>query len=122
MSKLPVKTLNGSCPVRINGKDADLLLMIDDQGISIIGATYVYENVDVVAKNIIELNIGDELEFICQYYDYDGNFDASYILNDKFIVGENIYLGDIDISDNKVIACYELRDIYQQSYWTTPIR
>ena len=112
----------GSCPVRINGKDADLLLMIDDQGISIIGATYVYENVDVVAKNIIELNVGDELEFICQYYDYDGNFDASYILGDKFIVGENIYLGDIDISDNKVIACYELRDIYQQSYWTTPIR
>ena len=115
-------TSYGTSPVRINGKDADLLLVIDDQGIRIVGATYVYEDVDVVAKNIIELNVGDELEFICQYYDYDGNFDASYVLGEKFIVGENTYLGDVDISDNKVFACYELKDIYQQSYWTTPIR
>ena len=112
----------GTVPVRLNGVDANLLLYLDDETIEIVGATYSYDDVDVIAKNLSELAVGDELEFICGYYDYDGNYLASYVLGDKFVVGDNTYIGDISIEDYNSLATYEIKDIYQQSYWTTPLR
>jgi len=112
----------GTVPVKLNGSDANLLLYLDDESIEIVGATYTYDDVDVIAKNLEELSVGDELEFVCDYYDYDGNYLDSYILGDKFVVGENTYIGDISIDDYKTLASYEIKDIYQQSYWSTPLR
>ena len=32
---------------------------------------------------------------------------------------KGVILGDVDISSYKTLANHELKDIYQQSYWTT---
>jgi len=110
----------GRVPVLLNDKYANLIVYIDDESMEVVGATYDYKDEsDVVAKNLTELAEGDVIEFVCDYYDYDGNYTASYKLGDKLTITDNIYLGDVDISDYKYLASYELVDIYQQSYWTT---
>ena len=124
-------TINGYVPVLLNGEKAHLLLSFTNENPKgvVAGATYIYDE-PVVAKNFTGtgdneelpgLKDGDELQFVCDYYDYNGNFVDSYILNDPFIINGTIHIGDIDISDYKVLATYQFTDIYHQTYWTTPI-
>ena len=117
------KGFYGRIPVMLNGIYANLLIKIDDNGVAeIIGASYDYrDDVDVVAKTLTELKPGDEIAFVCDYYDYDGNFSDTYILGDKITIVDKLYLGDVNISGYKSIAMYEVIDIYNQSYWTTPM-
>lgn len=113
----------GRSPVMINGTYANLLIKIDSEGVaSVIGATYDYRGEsDVVAKNLVGLEKDDVVEFVCDYYDYDGNFTDTYVLGDKLTVTDKLYIGDVDISSYDLLATYEVTDIYNQSYWTTPM-
>ena len=114
----------GRIPVMLNGTYANLLVKIDDDGLAnVIGVTYDYrDGVDVVAKTLSKLEEGDEIAFVCDYYDYNGKFSDTYVLGDKLTVKDQLYLGDVDISNNKTLSTYELIDIYNQSYWTTPMK
>lgn len=113
----------GRVPVRLNGDYANLMLVLDDNGINVVGATYDYKDVsDMVAKNLIQLDSGDEIEFVCDYYDYDGNYTSSHVLGDKLVVADKLYIGDVSVADRKIVASYEIKDIYQQSYWTMPMK
>lgn len=113
----------GTIPVILNGEYADLLAVYSDDSFEVAGAVYDYKGEsDVVPKNIFEINEGDEIQFVCEYYDYNGNFNDAYILGDKLIVKDKIYLGDGDISKYKTIVTYEFQDIYKQSYWTQAIK
>lgn len=111
----------GKSPILLNGDPADLMIRIDDNGIEVIGARYQYDEADVVAKSLVELVEGDEIEFVCEFYDYDGNYSASHVLNDKLVIANQLYIGDVSVADYKTLATYEIKDIYQQSYWTTPM-
>ena len=111
----------GRVPVRINGERANLLLYLDDNGIEVAGINYRYEDADVVAKYTSELNDGDKIEFIAGYYDYNGKYQASYVLDGSITYHGNLYFGDVSIADYKTLSTYQFKDIYQQSYWTTPM-
>ena len=116
--------INGRIPVMLNGDSADLLVTFTSEKPegTIAGAVYTYDDIDVVAKNLVEINDGDELKFICAMYDFNGNFVSNYVLNDPLFVNGEIHIGDIDISDYEVLATYQFTDLYQQNYWTTPIK
>ncbi|MCR5066436.1 MAG: hypothetical protein K6A14_00045 [Erysipelotrichaceae bacterium] len=125
-------TIYGKVPVLLNGEKAHLILCFtnDNPKGVVAGATFDYDQ-PVVAKNLTALNSGEDLpalkdgdvlQFICDYYDYKGNFIDAYPLNDPFTVNGTIHIGDIDISDYKVLATYQFTDIYHQTYWTTPIK
>ena len=112
----------GRIPVLYNDTYANLIVRIDDAGIEVIGVTYDYNGeTDVVAKNLIQLDPEDRLSFVCDFYDYDGNIVDNYKLGDELQIKDKLYLGDVDISSYKTLATYELKDLYQQSYWTTPM-
>lgn len=111
----------GTVPVRINGERANLLLQLDDEGIELAGASYRYDDADVVAKYNWELNDGDKIEFIAGYYDYNGNYQASYVMDGSITYNGNLYFGDVSIADYKTKSTYQFKDIYQQNYWTTPM-
>ena len=111
---------NGRIPVLLNGKKAELLVQIDDEAIKVVGAVSKYDDTMAVAKNMTQLAEGDEIQFVCDYYEYDGSFSDSYVLGETLTVGaKGVLLGDVDISGYKTLANYELQDIYRQSYWTT---
>lgn len=111
----------GRVPVLLNGQSASLMLKLDDEGIELVGVSFDYDDNAIEAKSLSSLQAGDEINFVCDYYDYDGNFSAAYPLGDKLTVGDGgeIFFGDVDISSYNTVASYEFVDIYQQSYWTT---
>ncbi|MBR0137648.1 MAG: hypothetical protein IJM15_04495 [Erysipelotrichaceae bacterium] len=116
-----VVSSTGRVPVRINGERANLLLQIDDEGIEVIGVNYQYDDADVVAKHTSQLQENDVIEFICGYYDYNGNYQSSHVLNDAITYAGTLKFGDVSIADYKTVGTYQFRDIYQQNYWTTPM-
>ena len=111
----------GRVPVRINGEKANLLLQLDDEGIELAGVSYQYDDADVVAKYSWQLNEGDLIEFIAGYYDYNGNYQATYVMDGSITYNGNLYFGDVSIADYKTLSTYQFKDIYQQNYWTTPM-
>ena len=123
-------TFTGRIPVLLNGEYANLIVNIDNDGVAkVIGATFEYrEGSGVVAKNLIKIGKDEEADkesdtiaFVCDYYNYDGSFEDTHILGDPITVTDQLYLGDVSISDYTLISSYELKDIYQQSYWTAPM-
>ncbi len=114
--------VNGRIPCLLNGQYADLLVYMDNDTIEVVGARYNYRGeVDVVAKTITELTEGDVVQFVCDYYDYDGNFVDNYTLSDPITITTDLYLGDVDISKYNYLASYQFVDIYGQNYWTVPM-
>ena len=116
-------SINGYVPAMLNGERVELLLAFTDRypdGI-ITGARYVYEEgqSDTVAKNTIALSAGDKLEFICRYYDYNGNYKDTYYLGEPLILdSSDIQIGNMDIGDAKTKVTYVFTDMYQQQYWS----
>ena len=110
----------GRIPVLLNGKYANLIVNIDEEGIEVVGATFDYkEESSMVGKNISQLNSGDEIIFVCDYYSYDGKFSNTYELSDTLVVDDKLYLNDVYINEEKYLALYEIHDIYQQTYYSS---
>ena len=107
----------GTIPVLLNGISANLLVYIDDYGIEIVGATFDNDS-GLVSKSVVSLNKGDVIEFVCDYYNYDGTFQDNYILNDPITVVDQLYLADVYINNQDYVASYQIKDIYQQTYWS----
>ena len=118
-------TISGYVPAMINGIRADLLVVFDSQTPDgyVAGANINYQNneTETVPKNLTEINIGDKIDFICDYYSYDGKFLDSYFIGEQITVTDNLRVTDTNIDDAKVKISYRFTDIYNQQYWTETI-
>ena len=115
-------TITGRVPVLYNGERAELLLSFDNANpygwIAGIRMIYSEEETETVAKSDLELQEGDVLEFLCDYYGYDGEYQDSYLMGEPLIVGtEELMISNVPL-DGKTKATYRFTDIYQQHYWT----
>ena len=114
-------TITGRVPVMINGMRADLILVFDNDHPAgyVAGARYDYRNgeTDTVAKSFLELQEGDRIEFLCDYYGYDGSYQDSYYLGDSMTVNGALTISNVYLSE-KTSATYRFTDIYQQEYWS----
>ncbi len=115
-------TITGYVPAMLNGERVELILVFDDDNPYgyIAGARSVYVNgeTDTVAKNLTMVGKGDVVEFICDYYTYDGEYKDSYYLGEKMILTGEDEIANTSIGDENVKVMYRLTDIYQQNYWT----
>ena len=115
----------GRVPAMLNGDRVDLILVFDNDNPHgyIAGARYDYRDgeTETVAKALGALEPGDQLEFLCDYYGYDGSYQDSYYLGDPMTVTEDMVISDVDISHYNTNATYRFTDIYQQTYWTQPM-
>ena len=74
---------------------------------------------DTVAKGGIAIGKGDILEFLGDYYRYDGSFDSTYELGDPLKVGpEGLRLSNLALDNDIISVTYRLTDIYSNHYWT----
>ena len=117
--------INGRIPAMLNGERVDLLVVFDSlnpRGI-ITGArsAYVDGETETVAKSLTELEIGDTLDFICDYYSYDGEYQNSYYLGEPMTVTETMEISNVDVGDGAKNITYRFTDLYQQHYWTPAI-
>ena len=114
-------TITGYVPALLNGERVELMLVFDNENPYgyIAGARPVYEDeTETVAKGLTEINVGDTLDFICDYYSYEGEYQDSYFLGEQMVVTENMEISNVDVGEGKVRVTYRFTDIYNQQYWT----
>ena len=115
-------TITGYVPALLNGDRVDLILKFTDEKPEgeVIGATdaYVDGETDTVAKGEIDIKDGDTIDFLCDYYSYDGDYQDSYMLGEQITVNGALKLSDTDVGDGSVRLTYKFTDIYDQAYWT----
>ena len=117
-------TITGRVPAELNGERVDLILLFTDEEPYgyVAGADPDYdENVtETVSRGLIELKDGDKVDFICDMYDYSGNYQGSFYLGDTWTVS-----GQPEISNTNVgagyTAMYKFTDIYNNSCWSDPL-
>ena len=114
--------ISGYVPAILNGTRVNLLLAFDDENPYgyIAGAQKVYagQEADTQAKNMIQIGAGDQVRFICDYYDYEGNYQDSYYLGEVMTLGDSVEIANTPVGTDSVKVTYCFTDIYQQQYWT----
>lgn len=115
-------TTVGRIPALLNGEPVNLRVVFDSanpEGV-ITGAYPLYSDgeTDVQAKGNIEVAAGDKIELLCDYYNEDGSYSASYSLGDAFRVPESgLKLRNLSLNTDSLIVTYRLTDIYGNHYW-----
>ena len=114
-------TITGRVPVLVNGDRANLIIVFDNEHPYgyIAGARYDYVEgeTETVAKSMTELAEGDTIDYVCDYYTYDGEYQDSYFLGDQMTYKEDLEISNTDVGGDTQIT-YLLTDIYNQEYWT----
>ena len=115
-------TITGRVPALLNGERVDLLLVFDNENpygyIAGARTDYVEGETETVAKGMTEINAGDTLDFLCDYYSYDGEYLDSYYLGEQMTVTDRMEISNVDVGEGRVQVTYRFTDIYNQSYWT----
>ncbi|MDO4939729.1 MAG: clostripain-related cysteine peptidase [Lachnospiraceae bacterium] len=116
-------TIKGYIPAFVNGERANLLVIFDSEKPDgyIYGVQRVYDHgeTDTEAK-MYDLKNGDKIDFVCDYYSYEGDFENNYYLGDQMTVSGTPVLSNVTVGA-KANAAYRLTDIYDQKYWTPVI-
>lgn len=113
----------GYVPALLNGERVKLIIVFEGSEGYIAGATDDYKNgeTDTIAKNMTELNAGDTLEFIGDYYSSDLEYQDSYIFGDPMTVSSDMKVSNVTLSSSDVKILYCFTDIYNQAYWSEAI-
>ncbi|MCR5789786.1 MAG: peptidase C11 [Lachnospiraceae bacterium] len=116
-------TTTGYVPAFLNDERVKLIIVFDKENpegyITGVETDYHGDSTETIPKSTIALKEGDRLEFICDYYSYDGTYQDSYYLGDPLVITEaaGIKIANMDIGEESC-ATYRLTDIYEQTYWT----
>ena len=118
-------TITGRVPVLLNGDRAELLIVFDNAhpyGV-ITGARSVYAGgeTETVAKSVTELEAGDTIDFICDYYSYDGAYQDTYLIGDTLTYTGSHEISNVAVNKDRTVASYLFTDLYCQEYWTPAI-
>ena len=120
----------GRVPCLLNGERANLLLVFENDASSgaylrdyIAGVRYDYVDgeTEAVAKNAA-LEEGDRIEFVCDYYTYDGTYSNSYLYGEEMTYSKSMQVSYVILpAYDRAKATYLFRDIYNEEYWTAPM-
>ncbi|HBZ03677.1 MAG TPA: peptidase C11 [Lachnospiraceae bacterium] len=122
--------VTGRVPAFVDGVRSNLIIVFDNAHPSgyIAGARFDYSD-DMnemgikdlaemtTAKGVTEISEGAKIDFICDFYDYDGNYQDSYMLGDQWTYSNNATLSYENVGANSKVS-YLLTDIYNSEYWT----
>lgn len=118
-------SIMGYVPAFVNGDRMDIILIFDTDHPEgyIAGAREVYEGADEkpIAKAEVLLHEGDKVDFICEYYDYNGNYLDSYYLGEQMTLTAAPVISNVPV-EGDVLVTYRFTDIYNQTYWTPVIK
>ena len=115
-------TVGGYVPAMLNEDRVEILISIDGKGYGhITGYRPVYEEENApVSKIYTDIPEGAEIEPICDYYTYKGEYIDSYKTDKPFTLSADPVIENIKV-EGKVYITYMFTDIYGQNYWSAPI-
>ena len=118
-------SITGRVPVLYNGERAELILEFSDRNPygSVVGVRRVYTKgeTETIAKTMNPVVDGDVIDFVCDYYSYEGEYLDSYMLGEQMIVDGELEISDVYVDEAAANLTYMFTDIYHQNYWTTPV-
>ncbi len=118
-------TILGRVPAMLNGTRVNIILEFSDANPygTVLGAQYDYAatSTETVMKGLVEIKEGDEIDFLCDYYNYDGTFNDAYMLGEQMIATGDWTIGNATIGDVNWQMCYRLTDVYGGQYWTPTV-
>ena len=117
--------MTGRVPAMLNGELVYIIVVFDNEKPGnengyVAGARYIYDDyeTDTLGRGLIEIMDGDRLEFVCDYYYYDGTYEGSYLLGDRMTVNGEIEVSYVTINDLPLAATLCVTDIYGNEFWT----
>ena len=125
-------SIQGTVPALLTRKDAkeaeqvELVLIFNDENPKgfVAGARPVYDTseTETVARGLIELEDGMTLQFICDFYSYDGEYQDSYRLGAPITVDGELVISDTYLGGSgQDLLFYRFTDLYGQTYWSEPL-
>ena len=118
-------SITGRVPVLYNGDRAELVLEFTDSNPygSVVGVRRIYTEgeTETVAKTMDAVLPGDVIDFVCDYYSYEGEYIDSYMLGEPLVVEDELVISDVYVDEAAANLTYMFTDIYNQNYWTTPV-
>jgi hypothetical protein len=114
--------LNGTTNIEImlewDGEDSDGYIA----GYRLTDSNSTIGGEGTLGKGYKQFNAGDTIDFICDYYTYDGEFDSSYYFGEPITIGDTLPAVTYeDVGDGNVLECYMLVDVYQNQSWTETV-
>lgn len=114
----------GYAPALLNGEeDINVWVSWSEEGeANVLG--YKADYSDVSSKGYYKFKDGDTIDFLFSYFDYDGNYQDDYVLDDNTLVYSDDTVLELyydSIGDVPVQVCCYLMDIYENEYWTEPL-
>lgn len=77
------------------------------------------DGVGLPARGLRRLSFGDVLEFCCDYYTYDGEYDGEYSFGEPLtVVFAQPVVSYEELAEMPTLVCFYLTDVYQREYWT----
>ncbi len=114
-------TIMGYVPALLNNEQVRLILLFNNEHPTgyVAGAQPAYSEAetDTVSRGLVELQDGDRLDFLCDFYSYNGVYQDSYYLGEPLTVKGELSVSDTVIGSS-VRILYRFTDIYQQRYWS----
>ena len=138
----------GYTPALLNGERVELQICFDPDGNGqVTGIRTVYEDdaLQELPKTLTEageqvdlentadadaetrirlLQPGDVLDFLCDCYHYDGTYENTYLLGEQLVIGsDGVRVANVPFNaGEKLFITYRFTDLYQQHYWSEPLR
>ena len=113
----------GYIPALLNGTRVNLMVVFDNEHeygyIAGTQTDYISGETEAQAKLDGTLKEGDVLQFVCDYYAYDGTYSDSYAFGNPVTVGRDVVVSDAYLPENlKLRVTYHITDLYNQAYWS----
>lgn len=115
----------GYVPAFLNGQHVNLILAFDNANPKgyIAGAKVIESGpgtdltVEQMVSDLIEVKAGDKVDFVCDYYDYDGVFINNYFFGEQMTVSSSPEIKNYKIP-GELSVCYRLEGYSGNHYWT----
>lgn len=119
-------SITGRIPVLYNSDRAELVVVFTDEDpygrVTGVRRVYTDGETETVAKTMDPVVPGDVIDFVCDYYSYDGKYLDSYMLGEQLVVEDELTISDVYIDADAANLTYQFTDIYNQKYWTDPVQ
>jgi len=120
-------TIIGRVPAMLNGTRVNIILEFTNENPygAVLGAQYDYEATatDTVMKGLVEIVPGDKIDFLCDYYNYDGSFNDAYKLGEPMTATVSWEIGNAPLGDGvNWDMAYRITDVYGGQYWTPAVK
>ncbi len=118
-------TIVGRVPAMLNGERVNIILVFtsDDPYGYVAGAQADYEaTTDMIMKGLVEIKAGDTIDFLCDYYNYDGTYSDTYYIGEQMTATDEWVIGNAPLGDGvNWQMCYRITDLYSGQYWTPTV-